>query len=98
MIKRTFLLLMVSVICWGCSTTRQIDYDKAVSFSDIQSFSLDLPVDSPDRVRSTILSNSIEQNLTAKGLNKTEASQSDIAVSYFAVTSKSQVILASLLD
>ncbi|MEO9944559.1 DUF4136 domain-containing protein [Paraglaciecola sp.] len=85
--KRTFLFLIVTVLFLGCSTSSQIDYDKTVSFSDIQSFSLDLPVDSPDQLRSTLLSNSIEQNLTAKGLNKTEASQSDIAVSYFAVTS-----------
>ncbi|MFT2091114.1 DUF4136 domain-containing protein [Paraglaciecola sp. 2405UD69-4] len=85
--KHTFLLLMVSVICLGCSTTRQIDYDKTVSFSNINSFSLDQPIESPDQLRSTLISNSIEQNLISKGLNKTETAQGDIDVSYFAVTS-----------
>lgn len=87
---KRFLLVffMASIFLFGCSSSPKVDYDKTTNFSTIKSFSLAQSLDSPDQVRSDLITNSIEKHLTSKGLNKTDGSESDIFVSFYAVLSE----------
>jgi PBP1b-binding outer membrane lipoprotein LpoB len=81
-------VILMAVALSGCSSNVIVDYDKAINFSTIKTYTLlpksvksteDTRLDSP-LVDKRII-NAIEQNMLAKGFNK-QAASADIQLTY----------------